>query len=279
MRTLIWTDSHICRENINELQEVFPEILSYKADRCICLGDYYDKKSLHHTELCFGTSIIKDFVETYKEFIMLEGNHDKETIKYIEYIGGATVVPHCTSNNDYFGHFFVNESLKSFNSAKVSLKELDKYRYVFLGHQHSFQILGNKRYHPGSILWVDFGEVQDTQKCIFMLDDDKLEIIELKTPIPMIDVSNLKDLEGIKQRTKVRYVIKNFEQLKKETNELEKYKNIFYQFKIKLDFDNSPIELETIPKKNINEIINDWLKQIEDKEVQTELELSFKEER
>jgi predicted phosphodiesterase len=278
VKTLIWTDSHICRENIDELQDVFPEIMSYKADRCICLGDYYDKKLLHHTELWFGTSIIKKFADTYPEFIMLEGNHDKDTIKYIEYIGGATVVPQCISNNDYFGHFFVNESLKSFNSAKVSLNELDKYRYVFLGHQHSFQVLGNKRYHPGSIIWVDFGEVDDIQKCIFMLEDDKLEIIELKTPIPMRDVFSLNELDTIPKRTKVRYVIKNFSQLKKHANELDKYKNKFYSFKIKLDFDNSPKELEMSPKKSINEIIDDWLKQIIDNEVKTELELSFREE-
>ena len=133
MKTLIYSDPHVNKDNILELKSIFLEIMSFDADRVICLGDYYDRRTLHSEELIFGTSIMKQFVDRYKEVIMLEGNHDKETIKYIRDLG-VKVVDNIVIDNNYYGHFFVEESNKCFNSAKISLKELDKYNYVFLGH-------------------------------------------------------------------------------------------------------------------------------------------------
>ena len=277
-KTLIFSDSHICNSNIIELKDIFAEIMNYKADRVICLGDYYDRKLLNAEELIFGTNIMKQFVEKYSEVIMLEGNHDKETIKYIIDLG-VKVFPSIVIDNNYYGHFFVDKSIKSFNSAKRSLTEFDEYNFVFLGHQHSFQVLKEKRIHPGSIAWIDFGEVDDTSKNIIMLENDKIDIIELKSPIPMIDIFNKKDLDKLGERYKVRYVIKDFNQLKVEANELEQYKDKFYQFKIKLDFENKEDKVDIFPKKNINEILNDWLKKIKDQAVKLELESAFSEDK
>jgi predicted phosphodiesterase len=221
---------------------------------------------------------MKMFTEKYKEVIMLEGNHDKNTIKYILSLG-VKVVPNIVIDNNYYGHFFVEKSIKSFNSAKRSLDEFNDYNYVFLGHQHTFQILGNKRVHPGSCIFVDFGEVDDTSKNIIMLENNNMEIIELKSPIPMIDVFKREDLDKLDKNYKVRYVIKTFNQLKQETNDLDQYKEKFYQFKIKLDFDTKGETLEIAPKKNTNEIIENWLNNIEDQDVKKELELSFREDK
>ena len=278
MKNLIWTDSHICRENISELTTIFSEIMSYKADRVICLGDYYEKKTLSPEELIFGTSIMKKFVDKYPEVIMLEGNHDKPTIKYLIDLG-VKVVPSEIIDNDFYGHFFVEESVKAFNSAKFTLNHFQDYRYVFLGHQHSFQAIGNGRFHPGSIIYVNFGEVEDISKYIFMLEDDEINFIELKSPIPMRDIFNLSDLDKIEKKTKVRYVIKNFNKLKEESFLLDKYKEYFYQFKIKLDFEDKQEEIQISPMKSIREIIDNWLNNIEDEEVKDELISSFKEEK
>ena len=274
-KTLIFSDSHIASPNIDELKDVFEEIMTYDANRVICLGDFYDKKLLTSDELIFGTSIIKQFVDKYSDVTMLEGNHDKNTIKYIKDLG-VKVYDSVVIDNNFYGHFFVEASIKSFNSAKRSLRELDQYNYAFLGHQHSFQILKEKRIHPGSIHWVDFGEVDDTSKNIIILENNEIDIIELTTPVPMIDVFKIKTLDKLNKRYKVRYVFKNFKQLKNEANELESYKDKFYQFKTKLDFDTKGETLEIAPKKNTNEIINQWLLNIEDLDVKRELELSFK---
>ena len=83
MINLIFSDSHICKDNITELETVFDEILYYKADRVICLGDYYDKRILSPEELTFGTSIMKRFVDNYPEVILIQGNHDRDTVKYL----------------------------------------------------------------------------------------------------------------------------------------------------------------------------------------------------
>uniref|UniRef100_A0A6M3L0G4 Putative calcineurin-like phosphoesterase n=1 Tax=viral metagenome TaxID=1070528 RepID=A0A6M3L0G4_9ZZZZ len=276
MRTIISGDNHIYRDNIEEQKLIFPEIMSYEADRVIFLGDYYDRKLLTSEELVFGTSIMKQFKDKYKEVYVLEGNHDKDTIKYLISLG-IDVRDNLVLDNNYYGHFFVEESMKAFNSAKRSLSELEQYDRVFLGHQHSFQILGKHRFHVGSPLWIDFGEVNDVSKSIIILEDDKINIIELKTPIPMIDVFQIKDLGKLDNRNKVRYVIKDFKQLKKEANKLEDYRKKFYSFKIKLDFENKEETLEISPKKDINEIVEEWLKSISDKEVKEELSLTFKE--
>lgn len=276
MKSILFSDSHINKESIDELRDIFAEIMTYEADRVICLGDFYDKKLLTSEELIFGTSIIKQFVDKYSDVIMLEGNHDKNTIKYIKDLG-VKVFDSVVIDNNYYGHFFVEESSKAFNSAKRSLKEFDQYGMVFLGHQHSFQSLSEKRIHPGSIYWVDFGEVEDTSKNIIILENNDIDIIELTTPIPMIDVFKIETLDKLERRYKVRYVIKDFKQLKFESNILENYKDKFHQFKIKLDFENIDKNIDIEPKKNTNEIITNWLNNIEDREVKRELELAFKE--
>jgi hypothetical protein len=110
--------------------------MSYKADRCICLGDYYDKKLLHHTELWFGTSIIKKFVDTYPEFIMLEGNHDKDTIKYIEYIDTTKDAP--LNNSDFIKLFNFIENKSDYerlntitNVLSPEMLSLSKYEIAY----------------------------------------------------------------------------------------------------------------------------------------------------
>jgi DNA repair exonuclease SbcCD nuclease subunit len=278
MTSLIWTDSHIAKENISELEEVFSEIMSYKANRVICIGDYFDRKILNSEELIFGTSIMKQFVDKYEEVYLLEGNHDKNTVKYLLSLG-VKVSESLELDNNYYGHFFVEESIKSFNSAKRKLNDFDKYNKVFLGHQHSFQVLGKNRLHIGSPLWVDFGEVEDTKKCIALLKDDNINIVELKSPIPMVDVFRLNHLDKLNSRTKVRYVIRNFKQLKEESNKLEEYKNKFYQFKVKLDFETEKNDIEISSKKSIEEIVNTWLESIKDVEVKKELKAVFTENR
>ena len=265
MKTLIFGDTHISKDNINELVPIFDEILSYKADRLICLGDYYDTKTLSTDCLLFGTEVARKIRDKYKEVYFIEGNHDKEIIKYLSSLD-FKVDKEFIIDNIFYGHFFVYESKKSFNSTKISCKELRQYKLTLLGHQHSYQRINDTVYHIGSPIYVDFGEVEDENKNIAIIENN-VSIIPLYTPIPMHDVHSISELEIIPDRTKVRLIINDFNQLKKESQYLDKYKNKFYQFKLKINFQNNTNTKSIESNLQIKDLINEWINKIQDSEV------------
>jgi len=142
---------------------------------------------------------------------------------------------------------------------------------VFLGHQHSFQAIKGHIWHLGSVRYVGFNEVCDKSKYILKLGE-KPEFIPLKSPIRMIDVKSVKELPNIDPNTKIRLVISSFDQFKKEINEISKFKDKFVEFKLKLEFgdkiittsDNKDIKRE---KKNLQQLITQYIEKIEDKDV------------
>lgn len=96
--------------------------------------------------------------------------------------------------------------------------------------------------------------------------------IELKSPIKMVDVYSVKELLSIDPNTKVRTVIKSFEQFKNEIREINKWKDKFYSFNVKCDFEPVSNNLSEkvysfSDKKTVQTIVNEWLTKVEDREI------------
>lgn len=282
---LIITDSHITEQTLLELEGIFNEIYQQEADELLMLGDYYNSKKPNAKEILFGTKWAVKFVEKYKKVIFLRGNHDKtqdiSAIDYLQYLGINIVDNYTDEDNNYFGHFMVEGSKFEYGTFKYTVSQLAHYNMVFLGHQHSFQAIKDHIWHIGSVRYVGFGEVEDKSKYILKLGE-KLEFIPLKSPIPMVDVKSVDELPNIDPNTKVRLVIGSFEQFKREINEIPKYKDKFEEFKLKLEFSDKTIVTNVhkdvkLEKKNLQQLIIQYIEKIEDKDVKELLKKQMEE--
>jgi DNA repair exonuclease SbcCD nuclease subunit len=289
-KTLIIGDLHINERAIEEIETIFDkDICPIDADRLIQLGDYYDSNFPSALELKFGTNLAKRLSSKYREVIILSGTgtHDLcrgySVIEYLQEVKGV----HANKGDfiegvDLFcGHFMLYESALAFGSANMGIGDLSKYDKVFLGHQHSPQTLvKNNIYHLGSVRYCSFNEVND-KKHVVLLEDSKMSFIALKHCIPMLDVSDVSQLEQIDARTKVRVIFNSFEDYKKNASYVNKLGKKFFQFKLKLNFEESKIIINQSNKldTNINKsnIIKDYITKIEDKDVRQMLEQQFKE--
>lgn len=295
MRTLIVGDLHINEHSIPELtaifeKDIFQVSLDHKhileIDRFIQLGDWFDKNTPTPAELKFSAELVLKLKKHYKEVIILSGTGEHDLLR------GTSVVEHLESlgvkviKGDYIedmnlfcGHFMLYESNLAFGTGKMGIGDLAKYDKVFLGHQHSPQeIVKNNMYHVGSVRYVSFNEVND-KKHIVLLEDGKMSFIALKNCIPMLDVTDVSQLEQIDVRTKVRVIFNSFDDYKKNASYINKLGRKFFLFKIKMNFDESKIivqssnKLDTYPKSNI---IKEYISKIEDVEVRKLLEEQFK---
>ena len=167
----------------------------------------------------------------------------------------------------------LNESKLAFGTGKMGIKDLEKYDYAFLGHQHIPQDLLKTIFHVGSVRFVSFGEV-GTPKRIALLEDDKLSWIPLTATIPMVDAKNLTELETLSPKCKVRLVYSDFNTYKKETAEANRIGKRFTEFKLKLDFKTQNLETSVEASKIVNkdELIKKYIEGISDKEVKTLIE-------
>jgi predicted phosphodiesterase len=289
LNSLVFTDPHIEENSLIELKSIFVEIISYKdkAQHLIMLGDFYEKKTgINRAELVFGTYWAKKFKESFARVTFLRGNHGQtkegNLIDYLTELG-IEVVDDYVDNNIFFGHFLLHESLFNFGESKIGIKDLEKYKYSFLGHQHSKQTMTDKIFHIGSCRFVDFQEVKDDHKQIVLLDNNNnATFVPLKSPTPMLEVNSLSQLENVSENTKVRLSISSFEQFKQEINEISKWKDKFREFKLKLNFEKQIIKIEKgeqQPKQSLNEFINNYLEKIEDNDVKNLLNEVIKEEK
>ncbi len=282
---IIFGDPHIEEKNIDELEDIFSEIIFLKNDKyedIVCLGDYYHNNRPTAREIEFGTKWAVKFT-TDRNFVVLRGNHPRvsvtEKLSSVEYLKYLDVIVEndLIWENTYFAHKETEKSEMFYGREHshpdyfVSTKDLEKYRLVLLGHQHKFQQISTTIYHLGSCIFNSFNELDHKRKYIVKLAD-KLKLIELKSPIPMLEVKSVKELDKVDSKTKVRLKFESFEQFKKEINLIKKDR--FYQFKIKLDFSQST----TTTKKsggNLQSLISSWLKNIEDKDIQSILKGEF----
>lgn len=286
MRTLIIGDIHIDDSCIEELKAIFEEIRQREADRIILLGDLFHHNKPTPNEIAFATKLIYLLKKQYKEVIILTGTGRHE---FIDGIPIVTYLKHLkaiikegeyrtTIDNKYclFGHFMLHESKLEYGTGKYGIKDLKEYDIVLLGHQHSLQFLvggGQAIWHIGSIRYVNWNESSDKYKEIALIEDGKLKFIELKTPIKMVDVTTLEELEKLDKNVKARLIIKKWQDYKNWANRFPKWKKKFVEFKVKLDFEKIKIEKST---KNVS--FGEKFKEIKDKDIKKELEEEFKQE-
>ena len=292
-KTLLIGDLHIEDSAIEELQSIFEnDIFKIKVDSIIQLGDLFDKNRPTPKELKFATELIHKLTTLYKNVTLLAGNgsHEfKDGIGIIEYLKELSekikiiTKDHFTENNIYYGHHMLNESKLEYGTGKIGLKDLKKYKFAFLGHQHNPQDFNKNVFHVGSLRYVHFNEVEDEFKRVALLEDDKVKFIELKSSIPMVDVHSIEEINkrGLNNYDilpKVRLIISSFEQFKKEINEIEYYKNKFSDFKLKLDFKkiNENPEVAKKESKKLEQILNEGIEKVKDKEVRELLKESLK---
>ena len=289
MRIVVFTDPHIEEKSIEELGKFFDNLIEIPADVCVCIGDYYDKKRPTVNEIKYGTLWASWLKNTFSDVYFIKGNHDEisNELSSIDYLNnlGIHVVPELVLDNIGFFHCMTEKSNMAFSTVvpnaskwEKHLKDFDKYTLTFLGHQHSFQEVGEKVYHLGSCRYIDFGEVNDEHKYVALINSksNELEFLENDDILPMKEVSTIKALEDIDRKTKTRYLFTSFDQFKKEINKVSELSKEFAIFKTKLNFKEEPkekkVEVENI---NLNSIIKKWLEDIDDNDVKKELKTEF----
>lgn len=286
MKILVSGDYHIEESGAEECIAIGKEICSYDADIMVNLGDLFEKKSPTPYEVYLATGITKSFTDKFSEVAYITGNHTEispnhTNINYLEFIANnLRIVGNETVLDDiYFGHYMTDKSTLMHGKSDRTVDSLSKHRFALLGHQHSFQKLGDNVWHLGSTRWVHFGESGDQYKYFAMIEDDKIEFIKVKSAVPMCSVSTLADLKNIPVNTKVYYKIKSFEQLKDEIQELKKVQNNYNMFRIKVEpIIKQNISEEVKGNKNLEETIGKWIETISDVEVKKELTDEFIEE-
>lgn len=290
--TLVFTDPHIHKNSLQELEVVFEEIATIakkvKPKYIVCAGDFYDEKILSPEVLTFGTKWSYNFSCLCEQFIMLTGNHtamkDGETsVDYLEYTAAAgnyiSVVEECVIGNTLYGHFMTEKSDMCYNGILTGNKyeceteKLKQYDLVILGHQHWKQNIEPNIWHLCSCRYVTFGEVDADGKFIGIVNNNKIEFVPLKSVYPMIDIHSLEEAETIEKPeiSKVRFVIDNFEYLKEHLNEIEALKDKFFRYKRKLNFVDTVstvTKTEQYRKKNLQYQVYEWIQTIQDKDVQ-----------
>jgi len=292
MKTLILGDLHINERSIPEITEIFdkdiiPLVAGNHYDRIIQLGDWFDKNTPSPAELKFSSALVQNLKIYFKEVIILSGTGEHDllrgvsVIEHLESLGIKVVKGDYIDNNILYGHFMVNESRFAFGTGKCGKKDLENYTAVILGHQHTPQIIAPNIIHLGSIRYCSFNEV-GLSKSILSLENDKPEYISLEHTINMIDVTDVGQLEQIPERTKVRVIFNSFEDYKKNASYVNKIGKKFFQFKIKMNFEESKTVVVSMKDSALthatakNNIIQSYIDKIEDKEVKKLLSDQFK---
>jgi len=204
-KILIVSDFHIREKDLEEIELVFSEILSIKEKEGIqeiwIPGDIFDTTKPNPLELDCFSRFIKKFDSAIiisaksHETISAEQsvlNHFSILNPQYKVYYNQHIVEYTSKTKFLLGHYFLQESLVNIG-AEYSLKELkDKYRFIFLGHQHFYQELAENAFHLGSVRFIRFDEVKYPKKYIGILEigdlDKSFTKIPLKTPYPMIDI-------------------------------------------------------------------------------------------
>jgi DNA repair exonuclease SbcCD nuclease subunit len=270
-------DIHLDEVSAEECYDIAYEIVKIKRDRIdgpcdiLFLGDICDKNKLNAVELDKLLGFFQIFKSTFRELIIIKGNHDQydsdsSIVDFLNYFDIQIEADEFVYNDCLFGHFFTDKSTSAFGRYRYKIEDLKKkYKYTLLGHQHDFQQLAENIYHVGSIRFIDFGERPDIKKRIAILTD-KIEFVELTYTMPIYDVCMITELEALPDKAKVRYIFKSLTQLKEEIDIIQKLSTRFFQFKTKNAFLTAPA-VETNDRLDYKKFIFEWLKTIQDKDV------------
>lgn len=201
MNYLIFGDLHITQNSLKECREILNEILmlcnKYSVTHVIDLGDTYDNLKPTSQELDLFSNFIRELNRPIT--IIAANSHESETeqISIINHFGVLNpmvkVVKEIKQGNHlYCGHFFLKESSINYG-AKLSKEDLKDYIYVFLGHQHNYEVIKPNICHLGSCRYVNFEEVKNKHKIVALItnygqESEQVHFLKLKSPIPMISL-------------------------------------------------------------------------------------------
>ena len=290
MRVLVIGDTHIDDPYLDELKLVFDEILTHKADKVIHLGDYYNSNKPTPKCMEFGTKMATRLLEQYKDVTVLAGNgrhnwlEDYSVVGYLSYLGvkvmGMELEQELDGKKCFFGHYMTNESYKEYGSHEYTVADLQKYDIVLLGHQHIPQEITPKIHHVGSSIYQHFNEVKDPSKRLAVIENGVLSFIPLKSPIPMKDCTSAKEIDATDARTKVRFLIPDFQTFKNEVGNFKRWKEKFVEFKHDLRFEKTHTQAQTEKiqskeKASSSEIIMSEVEEIKDNEVKLLVKQQF----
>jgi DNA repair exonuclease SbcCD nuclease subunit len=266
---LIFTDLHIKKTELIECGLVLDELVSlankHDVNEVYDLGDTFDILKPESECLDLFSNFIK---KLGRPLIVLAANSHESTTKedsIMNHFGilhdNVKIVKEYIDEDYMFGgHFFLNESNINYG-AKRSAGEFAKYKYVFLGHQHSMQAVAKNIMHVGACRYIDFAESQDKAKVVVLIEHyksnaEKAHILGLKSVYPMKDVyldpkgekvapasavakseEEFKAiLDNLPQKTKVRVIFKDFKSYTQVINSLKDYHNKFVLFQEKKEF-------------------------------------------
>ena len=276
---LIYSDPHICLSSIEECNLIFNEIIElsnkYSVDTVISLGDNFNTISPTALELNCLANFIKKL--NRKMIILAAQSHESSTheISSLDHYGILTdnvsiVREYIDEEYLYCGHFIINESKKNYGGS-VPKSALEKYRYVVLGHGHSYEVIPKNICQLGAVRYVDFAEVNDKAKIVLLIENyrtesEKLSFLALKSSYPMKDVivppassgEELQDkkwrlaLDSLSPKTKVRLIFSDFSSYLNNANDLEKYKSKFTLFKIQKNFLTTELALQATKNESVN---------------------------
>ncbi len=293
MKTLLIGDLHIEEPAIDELHNTFKEVFTYKADSVIQLGDFFQFNRPTPKELDFGTDLICKLKKKYKKVTILSGTgshdtlHGHSVINFFKHLKvnavGTTYEETIDNLKCCFGHWMTNKSILEYGSYKHTITELAKYDLVVLGHQHQYQQLTDKIYHLNSVRFQNFNETVDKYKRIAMIEDGKLTFIPLKSPIPMVDVYSIEELDKLDANTKARLIISDFSEYKKAVMRISEWDKKFEKFRLKCNYEKtdtkvSEVQVAKITNQDLIKVLKEEVNKIKDKEVKDILLKQFKEE-
>jgi len=308
MNILFVGDFHIKESELKEINNIFDEILILKdkhnINRLYITGDTFDKINPTPNEIdCFAKFIQKINIPI---ILISAQSHESisETESILNHFGilkNTILVTKEYQDKDhlFMGHFTLKESKINYGTTK-SKKEFSKYKYVILGHQHSFELINPNICHLGSIRYVDFAEVDDTKKVVLLIenykeDKEKCHFLELKSPYPMVDLHFIKKMPQTSQKqaksgilkasvnefkakldkldlkTKVRIIFNNFEEWKEFLPYYHKYKEKFFVFKDKKDFIISLDKHTEIAKQKTGNLKESLKKYLEENKIEKDI--------
>jgi DNA repair exonuclease SbcCD nuclease subunit len=201
---LLYSDLHINQSSLTECFFILKDIgmlaHQYKCDTLINCGDTFDFYKPTSSELDLFSTFIKRLGPDKQHIILAANSHESETndISIINHFGilsdNIKVVKEFIDGNKlYVGHFGLSEANLNKYGATHSSEEFSKFNLAIFGHFHSFEKVGNNCCQLGSCRYIDFGESQDPDKKVLIIEgydtaEPKLTFISLKSPYKMIDL-------------------------------------------------------------------------------------------
>lgn len=288
---LILGDVHVDLSSLEELETIFEEIYystSKEFDKIVFLGDIinHTEKRPHPEVLTFVTKLITDMTKN-SEVIVCIGNHeswtdDKSTLDYLKYLNVNLIYHHGTikigEKTVYIGHHFLDQSDEHYKDNRFKVKELtEKYDFCLIGHDHKFRQHNEKFINLGSIRRTTFNEVTYGPPKYLKISAEslKMELCEVKTAIPMIDVFSIEEARKVDSRTKLRLVFTSFEEYMKSINKLPELGRKFDTFKVLHNYVQkvSKVKKEVKKGKSFEEMFGAFLnKEVKNKEVKKLIE-------